>query len=64
MKTPYDRLAKLDKNCSGHITKMATTTIDGKNLLNIFFGAKWPLVFVFSIADVGPTRFAQMMNLG
>ena len=64
MKTPYDRLAKIDKNCSGHITKMATTPIDGKNHLNIFFGTKWPLVFVCSIGDVGPTRFAQIMNLG
>ena len=41
MKTPYDRLAKIYTNCSGHITKMATTPIYTKNPLNIFFsGAK------------------------
>ena len=37
MKTPYDRLAKIYTNCSGHMTKMATTPIYTKNPLNIFF---------------------------
>ena len=37
MKTPYDRLAKICTNCTGHITKMATTPIYGKTPLNIFF---------------------------
>ena len=37
MKTPYDRLAKIYTNCTGHMTKMATTPIYGKNPLNIFF---------------------------
>ena len=37
MKTPYDRLAKIHINCTGHMTKMATTPIYGKNPLNIFF---------------------------
>ena len=37
MKTPYDRLAKIYTNCTGYMTKMATTPIHGKNPLNIFF---------------------------
>ena len=37
MKTLYDRLAKIFTNCTGHMTKMATTPIYGKNPLNIFF---------------------------
>ena len=31
MKTPYDRLAKIYTSCTGHMTKMATMPIDGKN---------------------------------
>ena len=41
MTTPYDCLAKICTNCYGHMTKMATKLIYGKNYLNIFFsGAK------------------------
>ena len=44
MKTPYDRLAKIFTNCTGHMTKMASTPIYGKTLLNIFFsGTKRPM---------------------
>ena len=44
MKTPYDRLAKILTNRKGHMTKMATTSIYGKNPLNIFFsGTKRPM---------------------
>ena len=32
MNTPYDRLAKINTNCTGHMTKMATTPIYGKKL--------------------------------
>ena len=43
-KTPYDRLAKIYTKCTGHMTKMATTPIYGKNFLNVFFsGTKWPM---------------------
>ena len=66
MKTPYDRLAKICTNCTGHMTKMATTPIYGKNPLNIFFSetkGQWPWDLVCSIGDVGPTRFAEMINL-
>ena len=37
MITPYDWLAKIYTNCYGHMSKMATTTVYGKNSLNIFF---------------------------
>ena len=63
MKTPYDRLAIICTNCTGHMTKMATTPIYGKNPLNIFSGTKRLMALVCSIWDVGPTRFAQMMKL-
>ena len=33
--TPYERLARIDTNCYGHMTKMATMPIHGKNSLNI-----------------------------
>ena len=37
MKTPYDRFAKIYTKCTGHMTKMATMPIYGKNPLNVFF---------------------------
>ena len=37
MKAPYDRLAKIYTNCTGHMAKMATMPIYGENPLNIFF---------------------------
>ena len=44
MTTPYDWLAKICTNCYGHMTKMATKPIFGKNYLNIFFsGTKTPM---------------------
>ena len=49
------------------MTNMATMPIYGKNSLNLFFSeTKRPLAIdlVCSIGDVGPTRLAQMMNLG
>ena len=46
MKTPYDRLARIYKNCSGHKTKMTPMPIYGKNLLNIFSGTKRPMTLV------------------
>ena len=65
MKTPYDSLAKMCANCTGYMTKMTTTPIYGKNTLYFFFsGIKRPMDLVYSIVDKGPTRFAQMMNLG
>ena len=44
LKTPYDKLAKIYTNCTGHMTKMATTPIYSKNPLNVFFsGTKRPM---------------------
>ena len=46
MKTPYDMLAKINTNCTGHMTEVATMPIYGKNPLNIFFsGTKRPMAF-------------------
>ena len=67
MKTPYDRLATIYTNCAGHMTKMATMPINGKNSLlssSLEPKCQWPWDLVCSIGDEGPTRFAQMMNLG
>ena len=61
MRTPYDWLAKLCKNCYGHMTKMATKPIYGKNFKYLL---QWPWDLLCSIGDVVPTKFAQMMNLG
>ena len=44
MKTLYDWLAKICTNCTGHMTKMATMPIYGKNPLNnLFSGTKGPM---------------------
>ena len=44
MKTPYDKLAKIYANYFGHMTKMATRPIYGKNSVNVFFsGTKRPM---------------------
>ena len=44
MMTSYDRLAKIFTNYTGHMTKMATTPIYGKNPVNVFFsGTKRPM---------------------
>ena len=67
MKPPYDRLAKIYTNCTGHMTKIATMPIYGKNSLiysSLEPKGQWPWDLVCSIGDVGLTRFAQMMNLG
>ena len=70
MTTPYDWLAKICTNCYGHMTKMATKPIYGKNYLNSVImsslepKSQWPWDLLCSIEDVVPTRFAQMMNLG
>ena len=50
MKTPYDRLAKIYTNCTGHMTKMATMPIYGKNPLNILLsGTKRPMALGLGI---------------
>ena len=66
MKTPYNKLAKIDANCYGHMTKMADMPIYGKIPLKIFSEPEdwWPWDFVCNIWDVWPTKFDQMMILG
>ena len=50
MTLPYDWLAKICTNCYGHMTKMATKPIYGKNYLNIFFsGTKRPMALGLTI---------------
>ena len=44
MTTPYDWLAKVCTNCYGHMNKMVTKPIYGKNYVNIFCsGTKMPM---------------------
>ena len=48
--TPCDLFAKIDTNCNGHMTNMATMPIYGKNSLNLFFsGYKRPLALRLGI---------------
>ena len=50
IKTPYDWLAKIYTNRTGHMTKMATTPIYGKNPLNVFFsGTERPMALGLSM---------------
>ena len=53
MKTPYDRLAKIYTNCIGHMTKMATMPIYGKNPLKIFSGTKRPMDLGLGMEHLG-----------
>ena len=50
MTTPYDRLAKIYTKSIGHMSKMATMPIYGKNSLNVFFsGTKRPMALVLGM---------------
>ena len=57
MKTPHIGLAKIYTNCTGHMAKMATMPIYGKNHILISSSlepkGQWPWDLVCSIADVG-----------
>ena len=46
------------------MTKMAAMPIYGKNPLKIFLLQNQKADLVWSIGDVGPTKFVQMMILG
>ena len=66
MNTPYDRIAKIFTNITGHMTKMAIMPIYGKNpkiSSSLEPKGQLPWDLVCSIGDVGPTRFLQMINL-
>ena len=63
MTTPYDWLAKFYTNFYGHMTKMATKPIYGKNYLNIFPlepKRQWPWDLLCSIEDVVPTLYGKV----
>ena len=55
---------KICSNGPGHMTKMATMPIYGKNPLKIFSKTNRLITFIYSIRDWGPTNFVQMMILG
>ena len=63
MKTPYDRLAKIYTNCTGHLTKMATIPIYGKNPLNILFsGTKKPICLGTWYVALGMLALPDLQN--
>ena len=63
MTTTYDWLAKIYTNCYGHMTKMATTPIYGKNSLNILFsGTKRPLALVPGLQHWGSGPYQVCTN--
>ena len=66
MKTPYDKLGKIYTNCFGHMTIMADMPIYGKTPLKSSQepGGPCPWDLVFSITDIGPTKFVKTMILG
>ena len=50
MTTAFDWLAKIYTNCTGHMIKMATMPIYGKDSLNIFLsGTKRPMALYFGM---------------
>ena len=65
MAPPWDGGTKLCSNGPGHITKMATMSIDGKNLKKSSSEPKcrWPWKLVCSIGCLSTTKFVQMMTL-
>ena len=63
MKTPYDRLAKTYTNCTGHMTKMATTPIYGKNPVNVFYsGTKRPMALGLGMKHLGCGPYQICIN--
>ena len=66
METPKGGGTKLYSNGPGHMTKMATMPIYGKNPLKIFSRTSRPMTWdlVCNIGGVGPTKFVQMIVLG
>ena len=54
VKTPYDKLVKIYAKYFGHMTKMPTMPIYGKNPLNIFFsGTNKPMALGLGIYHWG-----------
>ena len=65
MKTPYDKLANIYTNCSGHMTKMATMPIYGEIFSKSSPEQKADDLGTCNVAfgGVDPTKIAQMMIL-
>ena len=70
MEPQWDRGTEVCSNDPGHVTKMVAMPIYGKNPLKIFFSrTKGPMTLglamsSWSIGDLGPRKFVQMMTLG
>ena len=65
MEPQWDGGTKVCSNDLGHMTKMASMPIYGKNPSKIFSEISRPMTFELgiSISHSGPTKFVQMMNL-
>ena len=64
MKTPYDSLAKIYTNYTGHMTKIATMPIYGKNPLNIFFsGTERPMTLGLGMWHWGCGPYQICINI-
>ena len=57
METPSNGGTKVCSNGPGHMSKMATTPIYGKNPFKIFIKNRRLMTLVCNIGDVGPTKF-------
>ena len=69
MEIPYDKLAKIYTNCSGHMTKIATIPIYVKKPLKFFSRTRRPItlglgMYICSIENVGLTNFYMNDNSG
>ena len=63
METPYDRLAKINTNCFGHMNKMPTIPIYGKNSINIFFSrTRRPITLGLGIKHLGCGPYQVCIN--
>ena len=65
MEPPWDGVTKVCSNGPGHMTKMATTPIYGKNLKKSSPEPKgrWPWKLVCSLGCSSTTKFVLMMTL-
>ena len=67
MEPPWDRVSKVCSNDQGHMIKMATMPIYGKNLKKSSSPepkGQWPWNLVCSLGCSSTTKFVQMMTLG
>ena len=63
MKTPYDKLAKINAKYFGHMAKMTATPIYGKNHLKIFFSRpRRPVILGLGMLHLGCGAFQVCSN--